>query len=113
MSVPHGLFALLCAGMKGLAFELPLSKEGAGNFFRRYGKIHIEEEVGGSRALVTFERAHQAKAAQLSCDGLPMAGMLGARLRVQFQGLVSWPGTNRMHRSGGSPVLWRASTNGS
>ena len=78
---------------------------GAGVFFRRYGQVHIEEEVGGSRVLVTFEHAHQAKAAQQSCDCLPLAGMLGARLRVQFQGLVSWPGTNRMHRSGKSPAL--------
>ena len=28
--------------------------------------------------------------------------MPGARLRVQFLGLVSWPGTNRLHRSSGS-----------
>ncbi len=50
MSVPHGLFVQLYAGVEGLAFELPLSKEGAGTFFRNYGKIHIEEGVGGSRA---------------------------------------------------------------
>ena len=101
-AVPQGLFVQLSVGVEGLAFELQLTKEGAGVFFRRYGKTHIGEDVGGSRALVTFEHAHQARAAQQCCDRLPMAGMPGARLRVQFLGLVSWPGTNRLHRSSGS-----------
>ena len=108
-AVPQGLFVQLSAGVGGLAFELQLAKEGAGVFFRRYGKTHIGEDVGGSRALVTFEHAHQARAAQQCCDHLPMASMPGARLRVQFLGLVSWPGTNRLHRSSGSfgSVRWR------
>ena len=55
--------------------------------------------------MVTFELAHQARAAQQHCDRLPMAKIPGALQRVRFLGLVSWPGTNRLHRSCGSAAV--------
>ena len=109
MVVPQGLFVQFSVGVEcelsGRPVEMPLTKEGAGFLFRRYGKVHIEKEIGGSRTLVTFELAHQARAAQQHCDRLPMAKIPGALQRVRFLGLVSWPGTNRLHRSCGSAAV--------
>ena len=103
MVVPQVLFVqfsvwqevVLSSGSVGV---LPIIPSRAEDFFRRYGKVHIEEGKGcskeGMKSLVTFELAHQARAAQWDCDREP--GLRPGELphRVQFLGLVSWPGTN-------------------
>ena len=105
MVVPQGLFVQFSVWrevvLSGRVCVGPICEKAlpgncsSGDFFRRYGKVHIEymKEVG-SRDLVTFEHAHQARAAQWDCDDEPV-GEPGEFLhRVQFLGLVSWPGTN-------------------
>jgi hypothetical protein len=82
-------------------FDMPFTKDGVGTFFRRYGEVRIEVAVGGSQALVTFQCAHQARAAQEALDRLSLAGGLGV-LRVRFWGLADLPGPNRVYDASSS-----------
>ena len=100
-TVPQGLFVQLSVIIEDLAFGMSLTKAWVGAFFRGYGEVHIEVEVGGSQAFVTLTQAHQARAAQQALNRLTLKAGFGV-LRVRFCGLVGWPGTNRVHDSSSS-----------
>ena len=100
-TVPQGHFVQLSVIFEDLAFGMSLTKAWVGAFFRGYGEVHIEVEVGGSQAFVTLTQAHQARAAQQALNRLTLKAGFGV-LRVRFCGLVGWPGTNRVHDSSSS-----------
>ena len=100
-TVPQGLFVQLSVIIEDLAFGMSLTKAWVGAFFRGYGEVHIEVEVGGSQAFVTLALACHARAAQQALNRLTLKAGFGV-LRVRFCGLVGWPGTNRVHDSSSS-----------
>merc|ERR1719367_2352281 len=69
----------------GLTFEYQLTEDDVRKVFSRYGEVfHVTVDREGTTAQVQLGQLHQAVAAQNDLNAKPLAGMSGAKLRVEF-----------------------------
>lgn len=80
MAVP-----ILNVQVDGLTFEYQLTEDDVRKVFSRYGEVyHVNVDKEGTTAQVQLGQMHQAVAAQNDLNTKPLAGMSGAKLRVEF-----------------------------
>jgi len=76
---------MLNVQVEGLTFEYQLTEDDVRKVFSRYGEVfHVTVDKDGTTAQVQLTQMHQAVAAQNDLNSKPLAGMSGAKLRVEF-----------------------------
>jgi len=76
---------MLNVQVDGLTFEYQLTEDDVRKVFSRYGEVaYVNVDKEGTTAQVQLGQMHQAVSAQRDLNAKPLAGMSGAKLRVEF-----------------------------